>query len=318
MQNPPNLLRVTLQSIRDAVVTTDQTARIRMFNRAAEALTGWSSAEAVGRPIEEVIALRKGDSDFPSPAYSVLRDNARVDLAEHLDLIGKGGRNTAVQVTASPLNNALDEVEGCVLILHDVSEAIHLADRMSYLAHHDPLTGLPNRILLMDRLEQGTRFADRKSDQLAVIFVDLDRFAELRNSFGNAAVEDLLKEVAYRMIAALRESDTVCRLGGGEFVIMVPGVRNIADVESVAAKLLVEIARPHPIGEQILQTTCSIGVSVYPGDATDAETLMRLADAALQQAKREGRDRYLFFRSPSRTENSSADHSEAPLPASTD
>ena len=304
MQSSPNLLRVTLQSIRDAVVTTDQAACVQMLNRTAEALTGWSSAEAAAKPIEQVVDLREnrlrrsgpGEDVIPrfNPVHAAMRDGLRVDIEESLLLVAKDGRRTQVQITASPLRDPAGQVEGCVLVLHDLSEAMQLAERFSYQAHHDPLTGLPNRILLVDRLEQATKAADRHNDQVAVIFVDLDHFSRIKASFGNGPAEEMLKESAFRILATLRESDTVSRLGTDEFVIMVTGVNSVADVEAVSAKLLEEIAKPHFVGEHTLQTSCSIGISIYPRDATDAGTLMRLADGAMHQAKREGRNRYLF------------------------
>lgn len=299
MQSSPHLLRVLLQTVRDAVVTTDSSAQILLLNRAAEAMTGWLAAEAVGRPVGEVIDLRKNDgSQFEvDPVRAVLRENKHFNSTENLLLMGKNGVNTSVQITASPVHDSVGQVEGCVLALHDVSEALQLAKRIAYLSNYDHLTGLPNRILLMDRMEQATRLADRNNDRLAVIFVDLDRFGAIRTSCTNSVADEMLKEMAARINAALRESDTVCRLGGDEFVIMVTGVKSISDIEAVAAKLLVEIAKPHKIGNQILQTTCSIGISIYPRDASDGETLMRLADRALRQAKQDGRNCFRFAKS---------------------
>ena len=299
MQSSPHLLRVLLQTVRDAVVTTDSSAQILMLNRAAEAMTGWPAAEAVGRPVGEVIDLRKNDgSQFEvDPVRAVLRENKHFNSTENLLLMGKNGVNTSVQITASPVHDSVGQVEGCVLALHDVSEALQLAKRIAYLSNYDHLTGLPNRILLMDRMEQATRLADRNNDRLAVIFVDLDRFGAIRTSCTNSVADEMLKEMAARINAALRESDTVCRLGGDEFVIMVTGVKSISDIEAVAAKLLVEIAKRHKIGNQILQTTCSIGISIYPRDASDGETLMRLADRALRHAKQDGRNCFRFAKS---------------------
>jgi len=299
MQSSPHLLRVLLQTVRDAVVTTDSSAQILLLNRAAEAMTGWPAAEAVGRPVGEVIDLRKNDgSQFEvDPVRAVLRENKHFNSTENLLLMGKNGVNTSVQITASPVHDSVGQVEGCVLALHDVSEALQLAKRIAYLSNYDHLTGLPNRILLMDRMEQATRLADRNNDRLAVIFVDLDRFGAIRTSCTNSVADEMLKEMAARINAALRESDTVCRLGGDEFVIMVTGVKSISDIEAVAAKLLVEIAKRHKIGNQILQTTCSIGISIYPRDASDGETLMRLADRALRQAKQDGRNCFRFAKS---------------------
>ncbi|WP_263353703.1 diguanylate cyclase domain-containing protein [Acidicapsa acidisoli] len=296
MPNSADLLRVTLQSIRDAVVATDQDARIQLLNPAAEVMTGWISSEAVGKAIDEIVDLQTTGSGpaLPNPAHQVLRENARVDISQPVMLIGKGGQRTAVQITASPLQDSAGMIEGCVIALHDVSEALQLAERISYLSNQDVLTGLPNRILFMDRLEQGTRVSDRNSDQLAIMFVDLDHFTEIRAACGNPVADELIKEAAARMNACLRESDSVCRLGGDEFVILITGVKSLADVDAVAEKLLTEIAAPFAIREHTLQTTCSLGISTYPRDASDAETLMRLADGAMHQAKRNGRNRYLF------------------------
>ena len=300
MQNPQNLLQVTLQSIRDAVVTTDLEARVQILNRAAESMTGWSSSEAAGKSIEEVIELRvEGSGNLvPNPVRKALGGDSKVEDAEYLMLIGKDGCRTTVHVTASPLHSSTGQIEGSIIVLHDANEALILAERISYLAHHDSLTGLPNRILLVDRLEQGTRFSDRYNDQVAVIFVDLDHFGQIKATIGNPFADNLLKEMADRMNATLRESDTVSRLGMDEFVIMVPGVKSLADIDGVAAKLVDEIARPFVLSngseEHTIRATCSIGISVYPRDASDVETLMRLADGAMHQAKRDGRNRYLF------------------------
>ena len=183
MQNPQDLLQVTLQSIRDAVVTTDIEARVQILNRAAESMTGWSSSEAAGKPIEEVVELRvEGSGNLvPNPVRKALSGASTVEDAEYLMLIGKDGCRTTVHATASPLHSPTGQIEGSIIVLHDANEALILAERISYLAHHDSLTGLPNRLLLVDRLEQGTKFSDRNNDQIAVIFVDLDHFGQIQN-----------------------------------------------------------------------------------------------------------------------------------------
>lgn len=315
MGNPEDLLRVTLQTIRDAVVITDQAARVQAMNPAAEAMTGWSFAEAQGASIDQVIALselhsrekhareaseldglRPAENSLPplNPIYIALRDGAPVANTAELLLTGKEGRRTAVHLTAYPVQGPNGEMDGCVLALHDASEAVHLAEHIAYAAQHDSLTGLPNRILFVDRLEQGTKLADRNSDDLAVFFLDLDNFSQIKSTYGYGAGDAVLKEASYRMVAALRESDTVCRLGGDEFVILVTGVKSLADVEAVAAKLIEELAKPFVLDPHTIQTSSSIGVSIYPRDGSDADTLLRLADGAMRQAKREGRNRYLF------------------------
>jgi len=303
MHNPAHLLHVMLQSIRDAVVTTDTAARVQSLNPAAEAMTGWRDAEALNMPVEAVIDLRElrgglgesaSEAQVSNPAYAALRDGVKIALPGEALLVAKGGLRTTVEVSVSPLHDAQGALSGALLILHDVSEAWQLVNRRFYEANYDSLTGLPNRILLVDRMEQATKFSDRFSGQMAILALDIDRFAAINEAHGQAAGDALLKEAAFRMTAALRESDTVCRLGADDFVILLPGVTSRSDVESLAAKLLRTIVEPFELANATAEVTCSIGISLYPQDAIDANSLMRLADAALTQAKRAGRGRYGF------------------------
>jgi len=303
MHNPAHLLHVMLQSIRDAVVTTDTAARVQSLNPAAEAMTGWRDAEALNMPVEAVIDLRElrgglgesaSEAQVSNPAYAALRDGVKIALPGEALLVAKGGLRTTVEVSVSPLHDAQGALSGALLILHDVSEAWQLVNRRFYEANYDSLTGLPNRILLVDRMEQATKLSDRFSGQMAILALDIDRFAAINEAHGQAAGDALLKEAAFRMTAALRESDTVCRLGADDFVILLPGVTSRSDVESLAAKLLRTIVEPFELANATAEVTCSIGISLYPQDAIDANSLMRLADAALTQAKRAGRGRYGF------------------------
>jgi diguanylate cyclase (GGDEF)-like protein/PAS domain S-box-containing protein len=300
MDSSAYLLHIVLQSTHDAVITTDRAGHVQSINPAAEAMTGWEEAEALGMSVEAAIDLREGleerasEARLPSPVYAAMRSGVKVELPGEALLIGRSGLRTAVEVSASPLLDSEGALNGAVLILHDLSEALQLANRKFYLAHHDPLTALPNRILLVDRMEQATKFADRHSDQMAILSLDIDHFTQINETYGEAAGDDLLKEVSFRITGALRESDTVCRLGADDFVVLLPGVTSRADVESLAAKLLRVVAQSYAVKDAAIAATCSIGISLYPQDAIDAATLMRLADAALMQAKRTGRGRYYF------------------------
>jgi diguanylate cyclase (GGDEF)-like protein/PAS domain S-box-containing protein len=303
LQEQHDLLRVTLESVADAVATTDENGRVRILNSIAEELTGWTGAEAEGLPVEAVIALCErrserhgGNLAHPAyPAYGVLSVGRKIEKTDSYLLVSRDGRRLAIELSVAAIRNTAGETRGCVLVFRDVSQARQMADRMSYQAHHDPLTGLPNRILLVDRLEQGARLADRNSDRLAVMFLDLDHFKEIRDEYGAGPGDELLKEASFRLRAALRESDTVCRLGAGEFVVVLPGVKQGDDIEGVAAKLLAEMAKPFRLGDGMtVETSCSIGVSVYPQHGNDVGTLMRLADGAMYTAKRKGRNLYSF------------------------
>jgi len=213
-----------------------------------------------------------------------------------------------VHLSATPLHNTNGKLSGCLLVFYDASEPLRLAERISYLAQHDPLTGLPNRILLVDRLEQATRLADRTKELVAVAFLDLDNFHQLSERFGHAIGERFLKEIAYRLTGTLRETDTVCRLGNDEFVLLLPDVRSVASIELLAGKLLEQIAHPCVFETATLETTASMGVSVYPFDASDGEALMQLADAAMHQAKKQGRNRFVLARVKADRNHSLADN----------
>lgn len=294
----PDLLRVVLDAVRDGVVITDAAGRVQWLNAAAQAMTGWNCPDAAGLPVEDVIDLRAYSSDLrlPSPVYAALRSNEKAAGDGHVLLLGRDGRRLGVDCHARPYAGEDGLVVGCLLVFYDVSEALRIAERMAYLSQYDPLTGLPNRLLLVDRLEQATRTSDRTREGLAVAFVDLDGFHPVNESLGQAVGDQLLKQTGYRLSEALRESDTVCRLGGDEFVLLVMGVSSREDVEPLMEKLLTEISRPYRIGEHTVQVGASIGVSMYLQNATDAETVMRQADGAMHAAKQSGRGRVVFAR----------------------
>lgn len=168
---------------------------------------------------------------------------------------------------------------------------------MSHLAQHDFLTGLPNRVLLMERLTQAIGMAKRHNKELALLFLDLDRFKEINDTHGHAVGDHLLREVATDIAACVRATDTVCRHGGDEFVILLTQIEDLQDSAQVAEKLLSRFALPRTMDGHELQVTLSIGISVYPENGTDPETLMKNADAAMYASKNSGRNSYEFFQS---------------------
>jgi diguanylate cyclase (GGDEF)-like protein len=182
------------------------------------------------------------------------------------------------------------------MVFHDVTQAREMSQRISYLAHHDYLTDLPNRMLLNDRLSQAITAARRQRQQLAVLFVDVDRFKHINDSLGHAIGDQLLLSIANRMVASVRNSDTVSRQGGDEFVILLPTVVHADDAALSANKILTALSTPHRVKEHDLQITVSMGIGIYPDDGTDAETLVKNADVAMLHAKDNGRNNYQFFR----------------------
>ena len=290
--------QVTLNSIGDAVISTDVAGNVAYLNAVAEGMTGWSRQEAAGRPLQEVLRIIDGDTREPalSPMAMAMLHNKTVGLSANCILIRRDGYESAIEDTAAPIHDQRGQVTGAVIVFHDVGVARAMSLRMSYLAQHDFLTGLPNRMLLNDRLTQAIAAADRHRKSLAVLFLDLDHFKHINDSLGHAIGDQLLRSIAGRLVTCVRSSDTVSRQGGDEFVILLSEVTRAEDVALTADKILAAASRPHRIDRQDLQITVSVGIGVYPDDGADAETLLRNADLALFHAKAHGRSNHQFFK----------------------
>jgi diguanylate cyclase (GGDEF)-like protein len=200
---------------------------------------------------------------------------------------------TAERETDLRVQQALSELERAVE--ERTAELEEAKARAQHLADHDALTGLPNRRLLEDRLTQALALSYRNRKNTAVMFVDLDRFKNINDSLGHSVGDALLKDVAGRLVKQLRVGDTICRIGGDEFVVVLPEVKRSADVAHVAQKVIEQLSQPVIVEERELVVTCSIGIAIYPDDGRDAESLIRNADAAMYHAKELGRANYQFF-----------------------
>lgn len=288
----------TLNSISDAVIGTDLQGRIDYLNLAAERMTGWTREEARGQPIAQVLQLINGvnDAAVPSPVDQVLQQNAEVGLAAGTILIRRDGSNVAIEDSAAPIHDPNGQISGAVVVFHDVTAARAMAMKMAYLAQHDFLTKLPNRVLLNDRIAQAISLAERSGNSIALMFLDLDNFKHINDSLGHGAGDKLLQSVALRLSKCVRSSDTVSRNGGDEFVVLLAEGRNMQDASLTAQKILAALAEPHRIDQHELHVTSSIGISVYPTDAGSAEALLKNADTAMYHAKDAGRNNYQFFK----------------------
>jgi diguanylate cyclase (GGDEF)-like protein/PAS domain S-box-containing protein len=289
--------QVTLASIGDAVISINVAGNITYLNPVAESMTGWSRQEASGRPLQEVLRLIDGDSREPAlnPLAMAILHNRTVGLSANCVLIRRDGYESAIEDTAAPIHDRRGQVIGAVIVFHDVSAARAMSLRMSYLAQHDFLTELPNRMLLNDRLTQAMASAHRHHTALAALFVDVDRFKHINDTRGHAIGDRLLKSIAQRLVTCVRSSDTVSRYGGDEFVVLLPEVAHSQDAAVSAHKILASQSTPHRIEHQELHVTVSVGIGVYPNDGMDAETLLKNADTALLNAKARGRGNYQFF-----------------------
>jgi diguanylate cyclase (GGDEF)-like protein/PAS domain S-box-containing protein len=284
--------QVTLNSIGDAVVTTDVAGNVTYLNPAAESMTGWSRQDASGRPLQQVLRIIDADSREPAlnPLELAIRKDKTVGLSANCILIRRDGYETAIEDTAAPIHDWRGQVTGAVIVFHDVGVARAMSLKMSHLAQHDSLTGLPNRLLVNDRLIQAIASARRHRQLLAVLYVDVDRFKHVNDCLGHAVGDRLLQSIARRLLACVRSTDTVSRLGGDEFVILLSEVACAKDAIRSADKIRAAMARPQRIDHLDMRVTVSLGIAVYPDDGTDAETLLENADLALLRAKAQGRD----------------------------
>ena len=281
--------QATLDSIGDAVLCTDLAGNVTYLNPVAERMTGWSASEASGRALQEVLRIIDAENRQPvrDPLAMAMRRDAIVGLADSCLLIHRDGRESLVEDTAAPIHDRNGQVSGAVIVFRDVGAARALSLRMSHLAQHDALTGLPNRLLLNDRLDRAIAAARRHGSLLAVLFMDLDRFKGINDSLGHVVGDRVLQSVARRLVAGVRDSDTVSRQGGDEFIVLLSEVACAEDAAFSADKLLAATAVPHLIDGEDLHVTASVGIGVYPIDGTDAVTLLRKADLAMLAARRQ-------------------------------
>lgn len=290
--------QVTLDSIGDAVISTDADGTVTYLNVVAESLTGWSQREAVGRPFVDLFRIIDSVTHdvARNPMAAAVQLNKIVALTPNCVLIRRDGVESPIEDSAAPIHDRYGQITGAVMVFHDVSAARATTLSMSYLAHHDSLTDLPNRVLLNDRLTEALSLAHRYQRQLAILFLDVDRFKHINDSLGHMIGDRLLQSIAQRLLGCVRDSDTVSRQGGDEFVILLSEVARAWDATVCADKILDALRAPHTIDQHEVHITASIGIVTYPDDGSDADTLMKHADFAMYHAKESGRDNRQFFK----------------------
>jgi diguanylate cyclase (GGDEF)-like protein/PAS domain S-box-containing protein len=291
--------QVTLNSIGDAVACTDSSGNVTFLNLVAEKMTGWSHGEAAGRPVADVVEILDATSRKPSSSSTELAvdKNLTVHVPSNNILVRQDGLEIPIEDSVAPIHDREGQATGAVIVFRDVSAARAMALRLAHSAEHDVLTGLPNRALLNDRVNQAIILASRHTKKVGVLFLDLDGFKHINDSLGHLTGDKLLQSVTKRLCDCVRASDTVSRQGGDEFVVLLSEMEHSEDAAVTARRLLQTVADAHFINEQDLHVTTSIGISVYPDDGLDAETLIKNADTAMYQAKENGRQSYQFFKS---------------------
>ncbi|GAB2573914.1 EAL domain-containing protein [Dyella jejuensis] len=302
------LAEVTLNSIGDAVITTDVALNITSLNPIAEAMTGWGNADAKGCPLDDVFRIRDINNRQPldNPLRQAMRRNAMVDFSGRAILLHRNGFETPIENSAALIHDHAGNVTGGVLVCHDISENRTLALKMIQLAQHDTLTGLPNRSLLYARIEQATAMAIQRHRQCALLYLDLDHFRRINDTLGHGVGDQVLQAVAQQIRGALRESeDLAFRYNGDEFVVLLPRVDDADDAAGFAQKLLDACTQTHVSHLPPLDIRASIGISLFPRDATEPDALVRSADAAMYEVKTQGRHGYRFY-APEMSQRSAA------------
>jgi diguanylate cyclase (GGDEF)-like protein/PAS domain S-box-containing protein len=290
--------QVTLNSIGDAVLCTDIAGNVTYLNIVAETMTGWSRKEASGRPLTDVFQIIDGVTRKPTenPMAMAVTQNTTVGLPANCVLMRRDGHESAIEDSAAPIHDRDGHCTGAVIVFHDVSAARSMSLQMTHSAQHDFLTGLPNRMLLNERVSHAIALASRHEKRVAVLFLDLDGFKHINDSLGHPVGDQLLQSVAKRLVNCVRGTDTVSRQGGDEFVVLLSEITQSDDAATSARRMLQAVAEAHSINQHDLHVTASIGVSIYPDDGPDAETLVKNADTAMYQAKDNGRQSYRFFK----------------------
>jgi diguanylate cyclase (GGDEF)-like protein/PAS domain S-box-containing protein len=286
-----SLLARVFDESSEGILITDAAADIVTVNSGFEALTGYSKQEVIGRN-PSLMKSDVHDEAFFANMWRSLRETGRWQ-GEVWDR-RKNGELLAKWLSISAVRDHKGVVTHYIGIFRDITATKRTEARLEQLAHYDPVTGLPNRILFVDRLRQAMARAARDGMQVAVMFLDLDGFKTVNDSLGHRAGDRLLAAVARRLAEKVRASDTLARLGGDEFTVVVPSVKTVREVAAVARKLVAALRTPFEIDGHELFTTTSIGISLYPFDGADVDTLLRTADTAMYQAKKQGKNRYQF------------------------
>ncbi|MFC0252486.1 EAL domain-containing protein [Massilia consociata] len=289
------LSATVLEHIADGVMVLDVYGRIVATNPAFTQITGYTEREALGghSSLTRSTSPMRHDDAFYQQLWSDLAETGfwRGEIWD----TRKNGEVYLEWLTVSAVRDDLDTVTHYVCVFSDITEVKASQDKLDHLAHHDALTGLPNRLLFHDRLQHAMVRAARAGEQLAVLFIDLDRFKNVNDTLGHHVGDELLKQAAGALAKCLREGDTLARLGGDEFIVLLEDVGGAFGAGHVAEKLMTLFEQPFTVSGHELFVTASVGIALFPQDGADLNMLVRNADVAMYQAKARGRNGYRFY-----------------------
>ena len=288
-----------VEQTHDGIISIDLKGYIQTYNRGAQQLFGYTAQEAIGSHIS-LIQCYDELIDF-SEIIEDLKVNEK--SSKDMRFRRKNGEFVDTNISTSILKNISNETIGIVGYIQDITQKKQIQERilrqkeeLDYQAHHDYLTNLPNRILFHDRLEHSILKSKREGTRTALFFIDLDHFKEINDKYGHDIGDEVLKKVAFRISNVIRENDTLSRLGGDEFTIVMDGFKNISDISNLAEKVISALEKPIVIGNEKYNISSSIGISIYPDDALSANNILKYADNAMYKAKAKGRNNFQYYK----------------------
>jgi diguanylate cyclase (GGDEF)-like protein/PAS domain S-box-containing protein len=282
--------RAILENIEDGYYEIDLQGNFVLFNDACEGIFGYRKAELNGMSFRQIT-----DPETAVKVYEILNrvcTTGKSEKGAEWELVRKDGTKGYMEASISLIRDAADQPTGFRGIIHDVTARKEAERMIAHMAYHDHLTGLPNRSLFNDRLNVALAQSQRKDLNFALLILDLDGFKDVNDTFGHSMGDRILQSVGTRLSKLLRKSDTVARMGGDEFLILLQEISSPENAYVTVRKIMKVFQKPFTIGRRSRLVTTSIGMAVYPEDGEDAENLMKHADAALYRAKREGRNQY--------------------------
>ncbi|RLW66340.1 MAG: hypothetical protein B6D73_03870 [gamma proteobacterium symbiont of Stewartia floridana] len=297
------LLQQVIDGVSDPILMIDTDYTVQLMNHAARAAApakALASAQPKCYAISHHIDHPCQGEDHPCPLNQVMQSKQTVKVVHKHP--GQDGATRTFELLANPLFDKHGDITGIIESGRDITDYLSVVEqlrknqhRLDHIAHHDPLTGMPNRLLFVDRLQQAIFKAKRNNNMVALLFIDLDRFKQINDSFGHPTGDQILKEAAIRLKAKIREVDTIARVGGDEFTVILDQIDHTQDIVKIAEKLLGAFTQGFKILDKELFLSSSIGISIYPQDSDDPNTLIRNADSAMYKAKELGRNAYSFY-----------------------
>jgi len=286
------ILSSAVQQSPVSVLITDPRGVIEYVNRKFEQITGYDASEAIGRDLGFTI-LEQGGTE----AMRTLREHidAGTDWRGEFCSIRRDGQVFWEYVTISPLRDESADITHFIIIKEDITVRRNYEEKLLHQARHDDLTGLANRVLMQERLNQALSKAKRDNHQTALICIDLDRFKNVNDTLGHASGDDVLKEAAARLSSSIYHRDTLARMGGDEFIIIIPKVSDKHNGTTLAERITALFSQPFIVRDKEYKVTASIGIALYPQDGSNADILQRNADLAMYKAKELGRNRYQYY-----------------------